>query len=157
MALTLFALASVVGNLLGGRLADRLGHTRVASAGFCALIPLIPALLAVSSPSAALAALMLIGMGLSTTYSPLIILGQKYLPNRVGLSSGVTLGVAITIGGVAMPVLGQVADHHGLWATLAGLGLLPILATLIAFTLPHPERLQARPREGVTREAGTRG
>jgi FSR family fosmidomycin resistance protein-like MFS transporter len=147
VALTLFALASVAGNLLGGRLADRFGQTRVAAGGFCALIPLIPVLLAVTSPSAALGALMLIGMGLSTTYSPLIILGQRYLPNHVGLSSGVTLGVAISIGGVAMPVLGQVADHYGLWATLAGLGLLPILATLIAFTLPQPER-RTQPSDG---------
>jgi FSR family fosmidomycin resistance protein-like MFS transporter len=155
LALTGFALAGVVGNLLGGRLADRYGHTRVAAGGFCTLIPLIPVLLGVSSGPAALAVLMLIGMTLSTTYSPLIILGQKYLPNHIGLSSGVTLGVAITIGGVAMPILGQVADHYGLWVTLAALGLLPILATGLALALPHPERVQACLLDRVPEEAGT--
>jgi FSR family fosmidomycin resistance protein-like MFS transporter len=140
-ALTAFALSSVIGNLLGGRLADRIGHTRIAVGGSCALIPLIPALVEVNSESAALAILVLIGMALSTTYSPLIILGQKYLPNHIGLSSGVTLGVAVTIGGVATPLLGQVADHYGLWVALAMMSLVPILATGLALTLPRPERL----------------
>ena len=40
-----------------------------------------------------------IGLLLYGTYSPAIVLGQNYLPNRVGLSSGVTLGVAVAIGG----------------------------------------------------------
>jgi FSR family fosmidomycin resistance protein-like MFS transporter len=70
----------------------------------------------------------------------LIILGQKYLPNRIGLSSGVTLGVAVTIGGVATPLLGRVADHYGLWVALAMMSLGPILGTGLALSLPHPER-----------------
>ena len=140
IALTVFALSSVIGNLFGGRLADRIGHTRIAVGGFCALIPLIPALVAVNDQIAALAVLILIGIALSTTYSPLIILGQKYLPNRIGLSSGVTLGVAVTIGGVATPLLGRVADHYGLWVALAMMSLGPILGTGLALSLPHPER-----------------
>lgn len=142
-ALTVFALAGVIGNLLGGRLADRFGHTRIAVAGFGALIPLVPALLATTRAPVALAALTLIGLVLSTTYSPLIILGQKYLPNHIGLSSGVTLGIAVSIGGVATPLLGYVADHYGLWTALATLGFVPILSTGVTLTLPHPDRLGA--------------
>jgi MFS transporter, FSR family, fosmidomycin resistance protein len=139
-ALTSFALAGVVGNLLGGRLADRIGPTRVASASLCILLPLLPALLAVPNAPAALALLILIGLALSTTYSPLIILGQAYLPNHIGLSSGVTLGIAITIGGVATPLLGYVADHFGLWTTLATLCLVPLVSAALALTLPQPYR-----------------
>lgn len=148
MALTVFSLSSVGGNLLGGWLADRVGSTRVAVGGFCALIPLVPALVAASQAPHALAVLALIGFLISTTYSPLVILGQQYLPNHVGLSSGVTLGIAITIGGVATPFLGQVADHFGLWATLAVLGVVPLLATGLALTLPRPDRLHVRPSFG---------
>ncbi len=145
LALTVFALASVIGNLLGGRLADRFGHTRIAAGGFCALIPLIPALVEVTSEPAALAVLGLVGVALWTPYSPLVILGQKYLPNHIGLSSGVTLGLAVTIGGVATPLLGQVADHYGLWVTLAVMGLVPILSAGLALTLPPPERVHTHP------------
>ena len=92
IALTCFALAGILGNLLGGFAADRFGHVRIATGGFVALLPLIPAFLAVTSEPAALAGIVLIGFALSTTYSPLIILGQRYLPNRIGFSAGVTLG-----------------------------------------------------------------
>ena len=90
--------------------------------------------------------LVLIGLALSTTYSPVLILGQKYLPNHIGFSSGVTLGVAVTIGGVTTPLLGQVADRHGLWAALAVLCLVPILSAGLALTLPRPESVHAHPR-----------
>ncbi len=142
LALTVFALAGVVGNLAGGRLADRFGYPRIAVAGFCALIPLTLAFVEATRQPAALAVLILIGVAHSTTYSPLIILGQKYLPNHIGLSSGVTLGVAMTLGGVTMPLLGRVADHSGLWVTLASMGVVPILATGLALTLPHPEHVR---------------
>jgi FSR family fosmidomycin resistance protein-like MFS transporter len=139
-ALTVFALAGVAGNLLGGRLADRFGPTRVAVVGFCILLPFVPGLMAVTSVPVALALLALIGFALSTTYSPLVILGQTYLPNHVGLSAGVTLGLAISIGGVATPLLGRVADLYGLWATLAVLSVGPLVSAGIALTLPNPPR-----------------
>ena len=37
-------------------------------------------------------------------------LGQDYLPSRIGTSSGVTLGLGITVGGVVAPGLGALAD-----------------------------------------------
>jgi FSR family fosmidomycin resistance protein-like MFS transporter len=141
-ALTVFALAGVIGNLIGGQLADRFGPTRIAVVGFCILLPLAPALVAVTSVPAALVALALIGFALSTTYSPLVILGQAYLPNHMGLSAGVTLGIAISIGGVATPLLGRIADQYGLWATLAVLGVVPLASAVLALTLPHPHRLR---------------
>ena len=144
-ALTVFALAGVAGNLLGGQLADRFGPTRIAVVGFCILLPLAPALMVVTSVSAALVALALIGFALSTTYSPLVILGQAYLPNHMGLSAGVTLGIAISIGGVATPILGSIADHYGLWTTLAVLSVVPLASAVLALTLPPPHRLRLQP------------
>ena len=144
-ALTVFALAGVVGNLLGGQLADRYGATRVAMAGFATLLPLAPALIAATNVPAALVVLGLIGFALSTTYSPLVILGQAYLPNHMGLSAGVTLGIAISIGGVATPLLGRIADQYGLWATLAVLGAVPLVSAILSLTLPEPQRLRLQP------------
>jgi FSR family fosmidomycin resistance protein-like MFS transporter len=137
-ALTIFAATGVAGNLIGGRLSDRFGPVRVAVVGFAALVPLVPALAATSHVPTALALLAATGFALSASYSPTVILGQAYLPNHVGLSAGVTLGLAITIGGVATPLLGRVADHSGLWATLAVLAALPIFSTAFALSLPRP-------------------
>ena len=42
---------------------------------------------------------------------PAVVLGQTWLPNRVGFSSGVTLGVAFAIGGGAVPIIVKIADN----------------------------------------------
>jgi len=140
LTLTVFALSSIAGTLLGGRLADYLGHTWVTIAGSCAQIPLVPLLLVAPTPAAAMPVLVMLGVCIAVTYSPLIVLGQRYLPHRTGLSSGVTLGVAVTIGGVAIPILGRVADHSGLSMTFAVLGIVPVIAAGLALSLPQPKR-----------------
>lgn len=78
------------------------------------------------------------------TYSPAIVLGQHYLPNRVGLSSGVTLGVAVAIGGAAMPIVGKIADLYGVWFSLAAIACLPIFFLAIAWRLPQHQQLPDR-------------
>jgi MFS transporter, FSR family, fosmidomycin resistance protein len=137
-ALTLLMASSIVGNLMGGRAADRFGYRRVALAGFCFLTILLPIFAGVSSPGYALLLLIPMGVALSIPSSPLVVLGQAYLPNRLGLASGVTLGLGFSFGGVMMPLLGWVADHHGLHAAFWVVALLPILCTGLALTLPKP-------------------
>jgi FSR family fosmidomycin resistance protein-like MFS transporter len=140
-ALTVLAASGVAGNLLGGRLADRLGQLKVMRAGYATLIPLLPALVWTDRPWLAMALLVPIGLSLSATYSPSVVMGQRYLPLRIGLSSGVTLGVTVAIGGVAAPVLGKLADSLGIWWALAGLVLVPVPAAVLSLTLPEPRSL----------------
>jgi FSR family fosmidomycin resistance protein-like MFS transporter len=138
-ALTILFSAGVVGTLIGGRLADNYGYRRIIRGGFAVLIFLF--ILFVESQNVTLATSLLIPIGLafSASYSPTVVLGQKYLPNRIGFASGVTLGLAVSVGGVAAPLLGWFADHYGLRAVFTGIAALPILGTAIAFTLPRPQ------------------
>ena len=135
-ALSLFLVSGVLGNLMGGWLADRFGRVRMIVIGCALLVPSLPAF--VWAGSIYLAALLLIPVGafLSMTYSPTIVMGQTYLPNNIGLASGMTLGVAFSIGGMAAPVLGTIADHHGIWYALASIAFIPVLITVTAWTLP---------------------
>ena len=50
------------------------------------------------------------------------MLGQEFLPNRMGLASGVTLGLAVSLGGAFSPVMGAIADAHGVCATILTAG-----------------------------------
>jgi FSR family fosmidomycin resistance protein-like MFS transporter len=87
----------------------------------------------------ATALLVPIGIVLLSTLSPLVVMGQKFLPNRVGLASGITLGVAISIGGIVAPLLGHIADGHGLPAALTVLSFLTVPAVLLTLMLPRPQ------------------
>ena len=141
IALTVMASAGVFGNLIGGRLADRFGHVRIIIAGSCLLIPLLPVFIWVDNPQINLLLLAAIGFSLAGAYSPTVVIGQKYLPNHIGLSSGVTLGVSVAIGGVAAPFLGKIADLYGIKSALMVIAFLPALITALALTLPDPEVL----------------
>jgi FSR family fosmidomycin resistance protein-like MFS transporter len=128
--------ASIGGNLLGGRLGDRFGYRIVAAAGFVFLMAWLPLLVRVNSATIALLLLIPIGLGLSIPTSPLVVLGQSYLSSRVGLASGVTLGLAFSFGGIMTPVLGWIADRHGLEAAISVVALLPFLCTGLMLVLP---------------------
>ena len=67
----------------------------------------------------------------------MVVMGQEYLPNSVGTASGVTLGLAVTIGGITAPVLGHVADLYGIHIAVISLALFPLLGTVLALTLPR--------------------
>jgi FSR family fosmidomycin resistance protein-like MFS transporter len=86
----------------------------------------------------AFAAAVIFGLALYLPFAVQVTLGQDYLPHRIGTASGVTLGLAISIGGLAAPVFGFLADSHGLRLALAALVLLPVISLALAFRLREP-------------------
>ena len=139
LALTIFAGSGIFGNLIGGNLADRIGQKKVILFGLLSLTILLPILMTVENVQIATLLLVPIGFTLFATYSPTIVLGQKYLPNRIGLSSGVTLGLAVAIGGGAAPFIGKLADLYGVWVALSSVACLPIFFLLLTLSLPEPQ------------------
>jgi len=135
-ALTVMFSAGLASTLIGGRLADRFGSRTVMLIGYGSLIVSLPLFLLSQNIIVLTALLVPIAFGVFAPFSPMIVLGQKYLPNRVGLASGVTLGLAISIGGVAAPLLGYVSDLHGIYWALAMLLPIPVMATLLSYSLP---------------------
>jgi MFS transporter, FSR family, fosmidomycin resistance protein len=134
-ALTLFLAAGAAGTLVGGGLVDRWGAQRVLVGTMAALLP---PLLVLPLVGEAVAIVLVGAVGFFTiaSFSVTVVLGQAYLPNHLGLASGVTLGLAIGLGGVMATALGVVADHWGLPAVLWAIACLPVPATLLALTLP---------------------
>jgi MFS transporter, FSR family, fosmidomycin resistance protein len=138
-ALSIMFGSGVVGTLWGGRLADKHGHRRIVLIGYTALTPLLILFVYVRDVMVATALLVPIGIVLLSTYSPLVVMGQRFLPNQVGLASGITLGVAISIGGMVAPLLGYVADGSGLPAAMTVLSFLTVPAVLLTLMLPRPQ------------------
>jgi FSR family fosmidomycin resistance protein-like MFS transporter len=100
---------------------------------------LIPVLVAfVLAPSPVLAALLVTVAGFATiaTFSISVVMGQEYLPSRLGLASGVTMGLSIGIGGIAAAGLGVLADVAGLRTVMWVIAALSLPLFALARTLP---------------------
>jgi FSR family fosmidomycin resistance protein-like MFS transporter len=135
-ALAAMLIAGACGTLVGGRIVDRVGRRRVLIGSTLAQIPLLLAFML--APGGVLAGMLMAGIGFVTvmSFSVSVVMGQEYLPSRLGIASGVTLGLAIGMGGVAAAILGPLADHTGLESAMWVIALLPLASLALALTLP---------------------
>ncbi len=136
VALTVFLLAGACGTLLGGAIADRYGRLLVIRGGFALALPGLLGLVLSTSPVVAMGFVCLTGAAVFLPFSVFVVLGQDYLPHRIGTASGVTVGLAVSVGGLFTPLLGALADATSLRVTLTTLLALPVLALLLT-TLMH--------------------
>ena len=134
-ALAIMLACGAVGTLVGGGMVDRWGARGVLVGTQVALLPLLVTLPLVGGAAATIL-LGAIGFFTIASFSITVLLGQAYLPSRVGLASGITLGLAIGLGGVAATALGAIADARGLHAVLWTVAALPVPSIVLAVSLP---------------------
>lgn len=139
-ALTTFVVAGAAGTLAGGWLADRLGRLRVVRGGYALALPAAVVLVAAPALALLFAATALLGFALFLPFAAQVTLGQDYLPNRMALASGVTLGLALSVGGLLAPVFGAIADARGLTVTLTALLAFVAIAGAASLLLREPGR-----------------
>jgi MFS transporter, FSR family, fosmidomycin resistance protein len=154
-ALTAMLLGGATGTLLGGPLADRFGRRMVLIGSMVVLPPLVVGFL-LSGPALAVAFAALAGAATIATFSVTIVMGQEFLPGRLGVSAGVTIGLSIGLGGVGAPLLGLLGDAYGLKAVFETVAGLPLLALLLVLALPRPAAAGPR-RRLLRREAPVHG
>lgn len=148
-AVALFALfaGSAGGTLLGARLAARWGRVTTVHRAYAAVVPAVAGILFLPLPlvyvCSALAA-----TALYVPFSLQVTLGQDYLPTRMGTASGVTLGLTVSVGGLASPLIGAAADAASLRTALLPLAALPLLAWALARRLPEPAEPEFTPARG---------
>jgi len=156
LMLTVMALAFATASFTGGWLADRFGFVRIIRVTFVAVAPLMILLTLISNVWFATALILPLAAALSTGFSPSVVLGQKYLPNRLGMASGITLGIAVSVGGISSPFLGMVGDSHGLTAVLyilAGVAVVGFLGTLLI--KEPPRSTPSQPKDDESKESTT--
>ena len=135
LVLALFLFAGAVGTLLGGPLADRFGRRPVLRGSFIAATPLILVYVLVGGPIG-VAAVTLSGACVIGTFGVSLVMSQEYMPGRVGMASGLSIGLAIGLGGVAALVLGALADTVDLETAVLATAIGPTLALAVSFLLP---------------------
>ena len=134
-ALTVLLVFGAIGTLVGGRMGDRVGNKLVMAVCFGVLTPLILLFLLLGEIPA-IAAMAAIGFFMVGTFSITVVMGQDFLPQRIGVASGITLGAAIGVGGFAAYFLGLLADQVSLTTVMLVIAALPLPAFLISLVIP---------------------
>ncbi|HTU71853.1 MAG TPA: MFS transporter [Candidatus Baltobacteraceae bacterium] len=145
-SLTLFTLlvGGALGTMIGGLLGDRLDRRRVISVSLV-LTALSAGAIAYTGAAFHLFALLIVlaplfGISLGISAGVLVVLGQEYLPKSIGIASGVTLGLANTVGGIAAPIFGHIGDRFGLISLFATIAAFAVLALASSLVMPAPAR-----------------
>ncbi|MFI7102261.1 MFS transporter [Streptomyces sp. NPDC050161] len=147
VALFVLYLGGAVGTVAGGRLATRFGRLPVVRWSYALTVPAVAGLVLVPGPLL-YPLVALTSAGLYVPFSLHVTLGQDYLPRRMGTASGVTLGLTVSIGGLASPLIGALADATSLHTALTPLIVMPAVGWLLLRRLhepEHPETAAAQP------------
>ncbi|GGU54995.1 MFS transporter [Lentzea flava] len=139
LALVVLFGAGAAGTLLGGVLAGRWGRIRTVRVSYAVAVPAVAGIALVPGP----AVYLMVAIAAVALYAPFSLhttLGQDYLPTRLGTASGVTLGLAVSVGGVAAPAVGAIAAATNLQQALLLLAVLPGVAWAAARGLRTPAR-----------------
>jgi FSR family fosmidomycin resistance protein-like MFS transporter len=136
--LTVFIGSGVIGTLSGGWLADHWQRVGVLRLGYGLAALAVVLLVAAPDLAVLFLAAFILGIVLFAPFAVQVTLGQDFLPNRIGVASGVTLGLATSAGGVAAPLFGLLADTYGLLVALGTIAVFPALSCALTFLLRDP-------------------
>jgi MFS transporter, FSR family, fosmidomycin resistance protein len=149
VALTVMFVAGAVGTLAGGWLADRYGRLRTIRGGYLLTLPGLGGLLVAPTHALTYVAVAVLGFAIYVPFAVHVTLGHEYLPNHLGTASGVTLGLAVSVGGVVAPLLGWLADAAGITAAFLVLLAVPAVALALSERLRTLRARAARSAPGA--------
>ncbi len=138
---TTLVLASAVGTVGCGSLADRFGRRSVILATLVLSVPAI-LLFALYPGPWAFASAILIGFLAASTAPLMLLLAQQLMASRAGLASGLVMGLGFITGAIGVPINGAIADAIGLQKSLLSHVILVIATIGIAWFLPREEEVE---------------
>jgi len=137
-SLFIFYIMGAFGTAVGGHLAKRWQRTAILRWSYLLSIPLLAGMFLIPGPIAWIF-IVLVALTLYVPFSLQVTLGQDYLPQHMSTASGVTLGLAVSVGGIATPLIGALADKVGLEYALLPLIALPAVAYIALRGLKDPK------------------
>lgn len=154
---TTLVLASAVGTVGCGSLADRYGRRTVIIATLVLSVPAILLYTLFPGPWGFVTAI-LIGFLAASTAPLMLLMAQQLMASRAGLASGLVMGLGFVTGAVGVPINGAIADAVGLQKSLMTHVILVIVTIGIAWFLPREEDIErysqrAEPLRATTERA----
>lgn len=138
---TTLVLASALGTVGCGSLADRFGRRTMILATLVLSVPAI--LLYTMFPGPwAFGSAILIGVLAASTAPLMLLMAQQLMAARAGLASGLVMGLGFVTGAIGIPVNGAIADAIGLQRSLMTHVVLVIVTIAIAWFLPREAEME---------------
>ena len=134
--LTFYLLLGAAGGLAGGPLADRYGRRNVILTSMLSTPPFMIGFLHLTG-WASQACLLLGGLTLQLSLPVNVVYAQELVPGQTSTVSGLMMGFAWGVASLMLPLVGLIADHHGLATALTITGLLPVVGAALAARLPN--------------------
>lgn len=135
-----FLMGGVLGTMVGGIVADRIGHKLLFGISMLISIPLLFLLLNVKGMWVFMI-IFLIGFSLISSFSVTIVMGQMILKEHLGMASGLTMGFVIGMGGIGAGLLGMVADSWGILTVVRLIALMPAAGFIPILMISYPHRI----------------
>ncbi|MFT5196740.1 MAG: FSR family fosmidomycin resistance protein-like MFS transporter [Cellvibrionaceae bacterium] len=129
-AFSLVLTTTAVGNLLGGRVADHVGHDRVVIGGMILLSLSFWGFMNLSGPFQVIS-LALIGVATGMTTPSSLVMAQAAWPQAIGLASSLVMGVAWMPSSLGSWTIGMMADRTSLGFALSTLTYVPLLGVVV--------------------------
>ena len=137
---TTLVLASAVGTVGCGALADRYGRKTLIIATLVLSIPAILLYTIFPGPWAFLTGILL-GFLAASTQPLMLLMAQQMMATRAGLASGLVMGLGFVTAAIGIPINGAIADAIGLQKSLMTHVILVIATIGIAVLLPSEKDL----------------
>lgn len=142
-----FLAAGVAGTFFGGPLADRFGKrnmifwSMLGSAPLAMLLPHVSLLWVYPI-------FLLLGFIIMSSFSVTVVYAQELLPGRIGMVSGLIVGLAFGMGALGSVILGNLADLYSVRFIMLLVSFLPF-AGVLTFLLPNDQTVKAWEMEQI--------
>ena len=131
---SIFLFCGAVGGFSGGALADRFGGKAVISLSMLLSVPCFAAFI-LTQGGISYIWLGLGGLILLSTVPVNVVLAQDLIPHNASVASALTMGFAWGMGGMIVPLIGEVADIAGLATALLLVIGLPVVGFFLSLNL----------------------
>ncbi|MDT8861669.1 MFS transporter [Alkalihalobacillus sp. MEB130] len=130
--LFIFLAFGAIGTFAGGPLADRYGKRNIIMLSMLGSAPLT-LILPHIGPVLIYPLIAIIGFIILSSFSVSVVYAQELVPGRIGMVSGLIVGLAFGMGAVGSIGLGLLADAIGLTSTILIVVTLPLIGILTLF------------------------